>query len=140
MSANRVLLNHALTIRQPWAWAVIHGGKDVENRSWHTSYRGTLYIHSALAGTTEADRHHADISQAIDAQREAGLSVELKFGYVLGTVELAGIHHANDCRDSNTNMLCSPWALPGNYHWQLTEPRPLTCPFPEQGKQGLWRF
>jgi hypothetical protein len=22
----------ALTIRQPWAWAVIYGGKDVENR------------------------------------------------------------------------------------------------------------
>ncbi len=23
----------ALSIRQPWAWAVIHAGKDVENRS-----------------------------------------------------------------------------------------------------------
>jgi hypothetical protein len=22
-----------LTIRQPWAWAIIYGGKDVENRS-----------------------------------------------------------------------------------------------------------
>ena len=24
----------ALTVKQPWAWAIIHGGKDVENRSW----------------------------------------------------------------------------------------------------------
>ncbi|WP_409188395.1 hypothetical protein [Bradyrhizobium sp. RDM4] len=23
----------ALSVRQPWAWAIIHGGKDVENRS-----------------------------------------------------------------------------------------------------------
>ena len=26
----------ALSLRQPFAWAVIHGGKDVENRSWHS--------------------------------------------------------------------------------------------------------
>lgn len=24
----------ALSIRQPWAWAIIHAGKDVENRDW----------------------------------------------------------------------------------------------------------
>ena len=26
-------LRRAIAIRQPFAWAVIHGGKDVENRS-----------------------------------------------------------------------------------------------------------
>ena len=29
-----------LSIRQPWAWAIIHAGKDIENRCWPTSYRG----------------------------------------------------------------------------------------------------
>lgn len=24
----------ALSIRQPWAWAILHAGKDVENRDW----------------------------------------------------------------------------------------------------------
>ena len=24
----------ALSVRQPWAWAIIHAGKDIENRSW----------------------------------------------------------------------------------------------------------
>ena len=24
--------NKALSVRQPWAWAIIHGGKDIENR------------------------------------------------------------------------------------------------------------
>lgn len=32
----------ALSIRQPWAWLIIHGGKDVENRTWHTKHRGAL--------------------------------------------------------------------------------------------------
>ena len=37
----------ALSIRQPWAWAIIHAGKDVENRPWGTRYRGPLLIHAS---------------------------------------------------------------------------------------------
>lgn len=37
----------ALSIRQPWADAIIWHGKDVENRSWPTSYRGPVLIHAA---------------------------------------------------------------------------------------------
>lgn len=37
----------AISIRQPWAWAIIHGGKDIENRTWATSYRGPVAIHAA---------------------------------------------------------------------------------------------
>jgi hypothetical protein len=35
----------ALSIQQPWAWAIIAGHKDVENRSWYTHHRGSLLIH-----------------------------------------------------------------------------------------------
>ena len=38
-----------LSILQPWAWAIIHGGKDVENRTWRTAYRGPLLIHASLS-------------------------------------------------------------------------------------------
>jgi len=37
----------AISIRQPWAWLIVHGGKDIENRSWETAYRGPLLIHAA---------------------------------------------------------------------------------------------
>ena len=41
----------AITVRQPWAWAILHGGKDVENRTRNIagSYRGPLVIHAGLA-------------------------------------------------------------------------------------------
>jgi len=39
----------ALSIRQPWAWAILHAGKNIENRSWNTKFRGTFLIH---AGST----------------------------------------------------------------------------------------
>src|SRR5207302_502261 len=36
----------ALTVRQPWAWAIVQGKKDVENRSWRTDHRGMVAIHA----------------------------------------------------------------------------------------------
>lgn len=35
----------ALSLHQPWAWALFHG-KPVENRGWQTKYRGPLLIHT----------------------------------------------------------------------------------------------
>ena len=29
----------AISIRQPWAWLVVNGHKDVENRTWRTKHR-----------------------------------------------------------------------------------------------------
>lgn len=49
----------ALSVCQPWAHAILALGKNVENRSWPTSYRGPLLIH---ASKTKAfyDREDAD--------------------------------------------------------------------------------
>lgn len=53
----------ALSIRQPWAHAICHLGKRVENRAWKhpPSYRGPLLIH-ASAGCTEAEWEEAATS------------------------------------------------------------------------------
>ena len=36
-----------LSIRNPWAYLIAYGVKDVENRSWKTDYRGELLIHAS---------------------------------------------------------------------------------------------
>ncbi len=36
----------ALSIKQPWAWLIVSGHKDIENRAWSTSYRGRVLIHA----------------------------------------------------------------------------------------------
>lgn len=35
-----------LSIQQPWAWLIAAGHKDIENRTWSTSYRGPFLIHA----------------------------------------------------------------------------------------------
>ncbi len=60
----------ALSVRQPWAWAIIHAGKDIENRSWQAvnhglRKRGPVCIHAAKGMTRDeyvsAARFMADI-------------------------------------------------------------------------------
>ena len=43
----------AISIRQPWAYAILHLGKDVENRPMRTHYRGRIFIQASL--TMERD-------------------------------------------------------------------------------------
>jgi hypothetical protein len=36
-----------IVVRQPWAWLIVQGFKDIENRSWNTRYRGPLLIQAS---------------------------------------------------------------------------------------------
>ena len=37
----------AITVKQPWVYAILREGKDIENRSWQRSFRGWLAIHAS---------------------------------------------------------------------------------------------
>lgn len=36
-----------LAIKQPWAWLIVNGFKDIENRTWRTKYRGEFLVHAS---------------------------------------------------------------------------------------------
>jgi hypothetical protein len=113
-----------LTVRQPWAWAIIHGGKDVENRSWPTRHRGALLIHAGSA--FEPEGYQTVQRLASHQPPPAG---EFMHGAIIGVVELV------DCvLDSD-----SKWAVAGEWHWRLHSPRALDEAVPCAGKLGLWR-
>lgn len=44
----------ALSLRQPWLWAIFDLGKRIENRVWDTTYRGGFWLH-ASSGCTEVE-------------------------------------------------------------------------------------
>ena len=48
-------MQRALSIRQPWAWLILNGYKDLENRTWRTDYRGPLLIHAGMRVETDKD-------------------------------------------------------------------------------------
>ncbi|NWL34472.1 ASCH domain-containing protein [Paenarthrobacter nitroguajacolicus] len=123
----------ALTVKQPWAWALIHGGKDVENRSRPTKHRGQLFIH---AGKGWAD-------EGIDGIGIEGMPAdeELLAGMVIGTVDVIDCHHATECQNwAESGSLCTEWAMPEHFHWVLKNARPVEIPFAATGKLGLWNL
>jgi hypothetical protein len=48
----------ALSVRQPWAWAIIYALKNVENRGWPIHYRGDILIHAAKILITHIKNQH----------------------------------------------------------------------------------
>lgn len=114
-----------LSIRQPWAWLIVHGHKDVENREWATQYRGPLLIHaSKTLAKAEYLRQRAEIEQAFGITVPALDAVPL--GGIVGVVQLA------DCAAHSD----SPWYT-GAVAWVLRQPMQL--PFaPCKGGLGLF--
>ena len=129
----------ALTVMQPWGWAIATQGKAVENRGWRTAYRGPLAIHGGQA-YDEAARmpgHAAARLRALEAECRAagGRTPEarhLALGAVLAVAELTG------CHQDQPGSQCSEWAADGQWHWQLEDVRPLPEPVPCRGSRQLW--
>ncbi|SES04167.1 ASCH domain-containing protein [Streptomyces qinglanensis] len=112
----------ALTIRQPWADAITHGSKRVENRTWTTNYRGQILIH---AGAT--DDRHAILPFGENTARRNYPDTR---SAILAVANLTDCHAYADC--------CEPWGNWDVYHWQLSNVRPLQQPVPCKGRLGFW--
>ena len=115
-------MTFALTVRQPWASAIMLG-KDVENRSWPTHHRGPLLVHAGTGAWTDDDVDHVEALLGVE------LPDELDVGVVLGVVEVV------DC----VRTSASPWAVAGQWHWLLARPRQFHAPPLARGRLGLWR-
>ncbi len=117
----------ALSVRQPWASAIIRLGKDVENRLWRTPYRGPLLIHAGKARNNRREENSALQSVA----EYAGVDVdwtkffrELRFGGIIGRARLADCVHIESKRARDKGYSSSPWAC-GRYLWVLKDLEPL---------------
>ena len=112
----------AITVKQPWAWAIVMGYKDVENRTRCTSHRGPLLIHAGK-GLDRSGFH---------TLWELGLHREVPYDLPRGA--LVGIASVADCIDDAE----SPWALPGFRHWILRRPEHFRTPIPCRGALGFF--
>ncbi|MBL8048095.1 MAG: ASCH domain-containing protein [Chthonomonas sp.] len=131
-----------LSIRQPWAWAIIHGGKDIENRNWRTNYRGPLAIHAGkqfdmrlddFRDYCRGDYGNPWLRMATEFINEYDFVGNEPRGAIIGVVDLV------DCIPS---YACdSPWKAgpdPDYWCWKLANPRPLAIPVLLKGQLGLF--
>ena len=144
----------ALTIRQPWAWAVIHAGKTAENRSRNIAgaYRGLVAIHASKRDDLNAFTASNVLCEAVEShlpRRSSGIADMrepwlLIHGMIIGVVDLVDVHYVDGHSErwdaeAERNATCSPWVHHGPiWHLIFANPRPLAHPIPARGQLGLW--
>jgi hypothetical protein len=125
----------ALSVRQPWAWAIARGHKPVLNRSCDTDYRGPVAIYASLRADQGLAESHAIREAASAAWDPADPMTAI--GGIIAMVSLEGVCAAATSAGSG-GCGCGEWASAGAYHWQLADPRPLRWPVLALGRPGLW--
>ena len=86
----------ALSIRQPWCWAILHAGKDIENRSWATSFRGPVCIHAAKGMTKDEVMEFSEflgdlrLDGAVPRSLKGPHYASLPRGGIVATAEITG--------------------------------------------------
>jgi hypothetical protein len=114
----------AITIRQPWAWLIVNGHKDIENRSWGPGR--ALGQRIAIHAAARVD------SRGYERARALGINVpdehEIQRSAVIGVVDVTDVVTSSD----------SSWFV-GPKGWVLRNPEQCE-PIPAKGRLGLWRF
>ncbi len=116
----------AISIKQPWAWAIASGFKTIETRTWPTNYRGELLIVSSL----KPDKEMMDW---FIAQTGKHIREQMEYGKAIATANLA------DCRlmteADQDAALCDIY--PHAFAWIFESVQPIT-PFAVKGRLGIY--
>lgn len=106
----------ALSIRNPWAWAICHAGKRVENREWKypPTYRGPLLIHaSAWYSAEEIHDTMADLRDRGMLPKPDGNPLTLR--HFMGPLRGAIVARANLVNVVETGPSLHRWTPTGGH-------------------------
>lgn len=116
----------ALSIRQPWAWAILHRGKPIENRTWSTHLRGPICIHAAKGMTRDEQLTFADFIMQLGM--EPPNFAALPRGGIVGTANLTACVRQHP----------SPWFF-GPWGFVLEDVKPVDF-IPCKGALGFFEW
>lgn len=135
----------ALSIKQPWASLIAHGIKDIENRTWRTHFRGSIYIHASAksAGNTAylLNKEQNNFF-AFNTQNYKTFESNLPYSAIIGEVDII------DCVQDHPSI----WAEKHNdimgefihkpiWNWVLANPVLYDKPILNmKGKLSFWEF
>ena len=116
-----------LTLHRPWPYAIMHLGKDIENRTWKPSGR-FLGNYLAIHAGKQWDYQAVQFIYKITGQL---LTPEIctPAGHIAGVVKLTGFETEHE----------SPWFM-GPVGWLLDDITPIKPGIAIVGRQGLWQL
>lgn len=115
----------AISIKQPWVHAILREGKNIENRSWQTHFRGWLALHAS--GKPSTWNEYPRGMKAPDLKA-------LDYSAICGVARLAKIITASESKWFN-----QPDDGETNFGWMLEDVTALKTPIPCKGALNLWK-
>ena len=104
---------NCLSIKQPWAFLIANGYKDIENRNWHTNFRGAFLIHASKTFDMDGYNWIKDNKEALGIL-ELPLSYEYERGGIVGHARIV------DCVTSSNSIWFS-----GKYGFVIEDAKTL---------------
>jgi len=115
----------AFSIRQPWAWAILHAGKDIENRTWKLPrqyIRKPVLIHVGKKVEQEDVIHLLHLGYKVPELMDTG--------GIVGVTQFIGSNSPSK----------SQWAVSDQYNWRIDTARTKPLPFfPCSGRLSFFR-
>lgn len=127
----------ALSIRQPWAWLILYAGKDIENRTWSTRFRGPVLIHAGKSPDYAAIDLIGAGLHPVTGQADAAVAGRFMAAYRdNGNVIAAGGIVGRVVIDGCVEQHDSPW-FQGPFGFVLRDPEPVVFA-PCSGQLGFF--
>lgn len=127
-----------LSVKQPYAWLICAGLKDIENRTWKLPEKmkgERVLIHSSTS-KPEIETN----SLLAEILRQKGWLEEMVSNYHKGLFipsAIIGSVILEDCVQNHTSI----WAIKDNYNWVLKDPILFEEPILNiKGKLNFWNY
>ena len=120
-----------LSVRQPWASYVVSGLKTIELRTWSSTYRGWLWIHTGKKPDMDAMRLLDLNSEEFQCGGLVGLA-EIDNCFLLDSQSNWLAHRGDHLSPGYFNGPCYAW----HFHEALSLPEIIDCP----GELGLFHL
>lgn len=126
-----------LSVREPYATLIKNGVKKIETRSYKTSYRGELYIHTSL----KMYDNYQDNKELLSLIKNHNF----KLGYIICKCRLINCLYMTeefiqDIKENNyQEYICGDYKV-GRYAWILDDIEVLNNPIGAKGSLGIWNY
>lgn len=137
----KVVIERALSIKQPWLFLILQHYKDMEIRTNNTKFRGFFGLHASKqfdhAGYNFLKDNHEDIFQHTDVD-------DFEKGYILGVANLWNVMKFKDKDQFNVfkdRHLNDPeWYDKKTKAYVLQDIHMINDPVPYRGQLGLFKL
>lgn len=132
----------ALSVKQPWAWLICAGYKDIENRTWwlhmpplnYPASPRRIYVHTGKSSDVETIGNNCSnerwiLERLTEEQKQAYYTAAITLGAIIGEVDITACVEKSESR----------W-FEGPYGFVLANPLLYDKPIPCRGQLGFFEF